>query len=289
VASPDDAPGVDPRRLASDVRAHVELCRWLGQEYARLGGIDPASLLAPIETEPRPMPPSQSRPAQSPESARSAFSPKSARPPKPAARPKIIKAEGEDPDKRRRLNELYDEFSQCHQCALATSRQQFVFGEGRSDARLMFVGEAPGRDEDEQGRPFVGRAGKLLTKMINAMGLRREDVYIGNILKCRPPQNRTPTVSEMAVCLPYILKQIEVIEPEVICALGATALKGLLRDPRASIGRMRGTFIDWHGCKLMPTYHPAYLLRSPGEKKKAWSDLQEVMAELRIEPPDGAG
>jgi len=150
----------------------------------------------------------------------------------------------------------------------------------------MFVGEAPGRDEDEQGEPFVGRAGKVLTKMVAAMGLSREEVYIGNILKCRPPDNRTPTLEEMAVCLPHILRQIKVIQPEVVCALGATALKGLLRDPRASIGRMRGKFIAWQGIKLMPTYHPAYLLRSPGEKHKTWEDIQKIVAELGLPLPD---
>jgi len=153
----------------------------------------------------------------------------------------------------------------------------------------MFVGEAPGHDEDVTGEPFVGRAGQLLTKMIEAMGLTRDDVYIGNILKCRPPENRTPTLSEMAVCLPTILRQIEIIDPEIVCALGATALKGLLGDPGISIGRMRGRFIDWHGRKLMPTYHPAYLLRSPGEKGKTWSDLQKIMAELGLRPRDRSG
>ena len=159
-----------------------------------------------------------------------------------------------------------------------------MFGTGRADARLMFVGEAPGRDEDKQGEPFVGRAGKLLTKMIVAMELRREDVYICNILKCRPPDNRAPNVTEMAVCLPYILRQIKIIQPEIVCALGATALKGLLRDPGVSIGKMRGRFLEWNGIKLMPTYHPAYLLRSPGEKRKTWEDLQKVMAELGLPP-----
>ena len=192
---------------------------------------------------------------------------------------------GEDSEKRGQLEELCRNIGDCHQCALGATRNKFVFGMGRADARLMFVGEAPGRDEDLKGEPFIGRAGKLLTKMIVAMGLRREDVYIGNILKCRPPENRTPTLEEMAVCLPYILRQIEIVEPEVVCALGATALKGLLRDPRASIGRMRGKFINWHGTKLMPTYHPAYLLRSPGEKGKAWDDLQKVMAELGLPSP----
>ncbi|MFO7897542.1 MAG: uracil-DNA glycosylase [Planctomycetota bacterium] len=189
-------------------------------------------------------------------------------------------------DKQARLDELFESMKDCHSCPLAESRNRLVFGEGNPDARLVFVGEAPGREEDRQGRPFVGRAGRLLTKMIHAMGLEREDVYIGNILKCRPPENRTPTLPEMATCMPYIVQQIEIIEPEVICALGATALKGLLRDPKASIGRLRGRFTDWRGTKLMPTYHPAYLLRSPDQKRKAWEDLQAIMAELGLPVPE---
>jgi DNA polymerase len=184
------------------------------------------------------------------------------------------------------LDELHRTIEACHQCTLHETRNKFVFGEGKSDARLVFVGEAPGREEDRTGRPFVGRAGALLSRMIKAMGLKREDVFIGNILKCRPPDNRTPTLAEMAVCLPYILQQIDIIEPEIVCALGATALKGLLRDPRASIGRMRGKLQDWRGRKLIATYHPAYLLRSPGDKRKTWEDLQRIMKELGL-PPTG--
>ncbi len=187
--------------------------------------------------------------------------------------------------KQARLDELFETMKSCHQCQFGETRNKLVFGEGNPDARLMFVGEAPGADEDRKGRPFVGRAGQLLTRMIEAMGLQREDVYIGNILKCRPPNNRTPTPAEMTPCLPYILKQIEIIEPEIICALGAVALKGLLRDPSVAIGQMRGTFIDWHGVKLMPTYHPAYLLRSPKQKKVVWDDLQAILHELGLEPP----
>ena len=203
---------------------------------------------------------------------------------RPAARP-APRVVAEDPEKRRELEVLHSAVEACHQCGLCETRTNVVFGAGKSDARLMFVGEAPGRDEDEQGEPFVGRAGKVLTKMIVAMGLIREEVYIGNILKCRPPDNRTPTLEEMAVCLPHILRQIKVIQPDVVCALGATALKGLLRDPRAAIGRMRGKFIAWEGIKLMPTYHPAYLLRSPGEKHKTWEDLQNIVAELGLPLP----
>ncbi len=196
----------------------------------------------------------------------------------------------EDAEKRAELETLRPAIEACRLCSLSETRTNVVFGVGRADARLMFVGEAPGRDEDKQGEPFVGRAGKLLTKMIIAMGLSREEVFIGNILKCRPPDNRTPTLEEMSVCMPYIIRQIEVIKPEIVCALGATALKGLLGDRRAAISKMRGKFLDWQGIRLMPTYHPAYLLRSPGEKRKVWADLQLIMAELGLPPaPEQAG
>ena len=194
-------------------------------------------------------------------------------------------AQPEHSDKRRKLDELYAEFKSCHKCALGETRTNFVFGVGSADARLMFIGEAPGEEEDLRGEPFVGRAGQLLTKMITAMGLRREDVYIANILKCRPPANRKPTLGEMEVCMPYLLRQIEVIRPEIIVALGATAVQGLLDDEKIMISKIRGKFIDWHGIKLMPTFHPSYLLRAQNEKAKAWADLQLVMQDLGLGNP----
>ncbi|HEX7539236.1 MAG TPA: uracil-DNA glycosylase, partial [Syntrophales bacterium] len=151
-----------------------------------------------------------------------------------------------------------------------------VFGEGSAKARLVFVGEAPGEEEDNQGRPFVGRAGQLLTKIIDAMGLKREEVYICNILKCRPPANRNPKEDEIATCEPFLLKQLEAINPEVICALGTFAAKTLLRT-ESPISAIRGKFQDYHGRKLMPTYHPAYLLRNPDAKKLVWEDVQKIM------------
>jgi len=247
--SNSDPTADDGRRLIAEVRARVEMEQWFGADVYRLGAAGCA--------------PAAARPAA-----------------KPARR--VV---AEDAEKRRELEVLRSAVEACRQCGLCETRTNVVFGAGKSDARLMFVGEAPGRAEDEQGEPFVGRAGKVLTKMILAMGLEREDVYIGNILKCRPPDNRTPTLEEMAVCLPHILRQIQVIQPEIVCALGATALKGLLRDPGAAIGRMRGRSIAWQGIKLMPTYHPAYLLRSPGEKRKTWEDIQKIMAELGLPPP----
>jgi len=174
--------------------------------------------------------------------------------------------------------------SPCARCHLSGGATSFVFGVGNPKARLMFVGEAPGREEDLQGIPFVGRAGKLLTKIIEAMGLRREEVYIANILKCRPPENRTPTPDEMAACLPYLLEQIRTIGPEVIVCLGGVAAKGLLAT-NESVGRLRGRFMDWHGAKLMVTYHPAYLLRNPTEKRKVWEDMQKVLDCLGLPVP----
>ncbi|MFH1395200.1 MAG: uracil-DNA glycosylase [Candidatus Omnitrophota bacterium] len=174
--------------------------------------------------------------------------------------------------------------SKCVKCPLGETRINFVFGEGSPKAKLMFIGEAPGRDEDEQGRPFVGRAGQLLTKIIEAIGLRREDVFIANIIKCRPPQNRNPLPMEIAACSPYLLKQIELIKPKVICALGKFSAQTLLKS-ETSISRLRGNFYDYHGIKLMPTYHPAYLLRNSSGKKDVWEDMQMIAKELGLKIP----
>jgi uracil-DNA glycosylase len=163
---------------------------------------------------------------------------------------------------------------------LGELRHRIVFGEGNAHADLVFVGEAPGADEDEQGRPFVGSAGQLLTKIIAAMGLRREDVYICNILKCRPPGNRNPQPNEITACEPFLIRQLEVIRPRVICALGSFAAHTLLKS-EAPISALRGQFHRYQGIHLMPTYHPAYLLRNPGAKKQVWDDVQEIMKFLR--------
>ncbi len=186
-----------------------------------------------------------------------------------------------------------DQVRECRRCGLHETRTNTVFGVGSSEARLVFVGEGPGYDEDQQGIPFVGRAGQLLTRMIVAMGLKRADVYICNIVKCRPPQNRDPASDEIVSCSPYLFEQLRIIDPEVIIALGAPAAKTLLNTTQG-IGRLRGKFHDFHLRQadgtttiipLMPTYHPAYLLRSPGEKGKAWEDLQQVMARLGLPLP----
>lgn len=174
------------------------------------------------------------------------------------------------------LNGVREELGDCTRCPLHHTRKNLVFGEGSARAKLVFVGEAPGEEEDKQGRPFVGRAGQLLTRIISAMGLQREDVYICNILKCRPPGNRNPKDDEIATCEPFLVKQLEAINPEIICALGTFAAKTLLRT-EAPISSIRGRYHDYHGRKLMPTYHPAYLLRNPEAKKLVWEDVQKIM------------
>jgi uracil-DNA glycosylase len=180
------------------------------------------------------------------------------------------------------------EVARCTRCPhLAATRTQTVFGCGAPTARLMFIGEAPGADEDRLGQPFVGRAGQLLTDMITkGMGLRREDVYIANILKCRPPDNRTPTAEEAANCSGYLEHQIAVIRPEFLCLLGKTAAMGVLGvDPATSMGRLRGRWHRHRGIRTLVTYHPSYLLRTPAAKKDAWDDLQLLMKEMGLEKP----
>ena len=195
-------------------------------------------------------------------------------------------------EKAAELEKIADEVRQCCKCSLGSERTNAVPGEGNPDARIMFVGEAPGADEDAQGRPFVGRAGQLLDKIIVACGLERSDVFIGNILKCRPPGNRDPRPDEIISCLPYLQRQIEIIEPEILVALGAHAAKTLLNCTTA-IGELRGQFHEYYTqigrppVKLMATYHPAYLLRnySPDNRRKVWEDMKKVLAELGLPVP----
>jgi uracil-DNA glycosylase family 4 len=171
----------------------------------------------------------------------------------------------------------------CTRCKLYTlGRRQIVFGVGNPEADLMFVGEAPGADEDEQGIPFVGRAGQLLTKIIEAIELRRDDVYIANIIKCRPPQNRNPEPDEVASCEPFLFRQIDVIKPKIIVALGKYAAQTLLKT-EAPISRIRGKLFDYRGAKLIPTFHPAYLLRNPSSKREVWEDMKLVKSLLKLE------
>lgn len=175
--------------------------------------------------------------------------------------------------------------AKCSNCELCQARTNTVPGEGNSESPdILFIGEGPGADEDAQGRPFVGKAGKLLDKMIDAMGYARSDIFIANVVKCRPPSNRKPKREEMDACLPYLRQQIKMINPKIIVGLGGTAMEGLLGKP-VSITRMRGDWQEYAGIKLMPTFHPSYLLRDPTKKKDAWADLKQVLAELGKEPP----
>jgi uracil-DNA glycosylase family 4 len=171
----------------------------------------------------------------------------------------------------------------CTRCKLHKGRTKLVFGVGNPKAELVFVGEGPGRDEDLQGEPFVGRAGKLLTQMIEAMSLRREDVYICNVVKCRPPENRLPEKDEILTCSPFLMRQLAVIQPKVICCLGSCSTQTLLQTTQG-ISRFRGEWFDFRGSKLIATYHPAYLLRNPNAKGEVWKDLQKVMAVLGLQP-----
>ncbi len=190
-----------------------------------------------------------------------------------------------DSERPAALQAIRDLIGDCTRCPLAyAGRRTIVFGDGDPNARLMFVGEGPGADEDASGIPFVGKAGQLLNNMITAMGLKREQVYIANIVKCRPPANRTPEPVEANTCSPFLLQQIDVVRPQVIVALGATAATYLL-GVKQSLGSLRGTWHSCRGAKVAVTYHPAFLLRDPTQKGEAWKDLQRVMAELGLKPP----
>jgi uracil-DNA glycosylase len=179
------------------------------------------------------------------------------------------------------LQIIRDEMGDCTRCALHKGRNKLVFADGDPNARLMFVGEGPGADEDAQGLPFVGKAGQLLNNMIAAMGLKREEVYIANVVKCRPPGNRTPEPDEANTCTPFLFRQIDVVRPEVLVALGATAATYLLGH-RQPLAGLRGRIHEFRGTKLIVTYHPAFLLRDPRQKKEAWADLQIAMKELGL-------
>jgi len=184
------------------------------------------------------------------------------------------------------LLRVREDLGECTRCKLHSTRRTIVFGDGNPKAELVFVGEGPGADEDAQGLPFVGRAGKLLTQMIEAMGLQRRDVYICNVVKCRPPENRQPDDDEVTTCSPFLFRQLDVIAPKVIVCLGAVAAKTLLQTNRG-ISQFRGQWLEFRGRKLLATYHPAYLLRNPNAKGEVWKDLQKVMAVLGLEVKKG--
>jgi DNA polymerase len=200
--------------------------------------------------------------------------------PKPVKPPIVVKEKKQEDS----LAKIVADIRECKLCPLCKTRIQTVPGVGNPRARLMFVGEAPGADEDKQGEPFVGRAGQLLTRMIVAMGLAREDVFIANVLKCRPPENRTPLPAEVEKCEPYLIRQIGMIRPEVIVLLGAVASSTLLKT-ETTISKLRGNFHSYHDTPLMPTFHPSYLLRNPAAKKDVWEDLQMVMKRLGLSAP----
>jgi len=196
-----------------------------------------------------------------------------------AASPLLSATAPEGMDAATALRAIREDLGDCRRCRLCERRTQVVFGVGDPFARLLFVGEGPGADEDAQGEPFVGRAGQLLTRMIEAMGLARGQVYIANVVKCRPPENRTPLPDEVATCSPFLFRQIAAIRPKVIVCLGTPSAQAVL-GTRETITRLRGTFRDVGGYRVMPTFHPAYLLRNPAAKREVWDDLKQVMAAL---------
>ena len=183
-------------------------------------------------------------------------------------------------EKKTTLKELRDEIGDCQRCKLSKGRKNIVFGEGSVDAKIIFIGEGPGEDEDIQGRPFVGKAGQLLTKLIEKMGFKREDVYIGNIVKCRPPFNRDPEEDEINACSPFIKKQAEIISPKVIVSLGRISTQTLI-GLKIPIGKLRGKFYHFENIPLMPTFHPSYLLRNPKDKWLVWEDAQKVLEKIK--------
>jgi uracil-DNA glycosylase family 4 len=219
------------------------------------------------------------RPA-SPPAATSA----AARVPEPKVAPRVVREAGPAATSplaaEAALTAIAQRIRACRSCRLCETRTNTVPGQGNPRPELMFVGEGPGADEDEQGLAFVGRAGQLLTKIIEAMGFTREEVFIGNIVKCRPPDNRVPEQDEMATCIPYLKEQIAILKPNVIVCLGATAVKGLFGDKVTGITKLRGTWMNFEGIEVMPTLHPAYLLRNPPAKKDVWTDMQAVVKRL---------
>ena len=180
------------------------------------------------------------------------------------------------------LDAIREDLGDCQRCGLGASRKELVYGVGNPNARLVLVGEAPGREEDQKGEPFVGEAGRLLDRILQAMGMQREDVYICNVLKCRPPDNRDPQPEEVATCEAFLIRQIAAIKPQVIIGLGRFAVHSLLKN-KVPISRIRGEWQSYHGTPLMPTYHPAYLLRNPEGKRDVWEDMKEVMRRLNAE------
>ncbi len=214
--------------------------------------------------------------------------PPASTPPNPGAAPPARSAAAAPTDQkaaREAMNEIAARIAVCEKCRLCKTRKNTVPGQGNFAPEIMFIGEGPGADEDEQGLAFVGRAGQLLTKIIEAMGFTRNEVFIGNIVKCRPPDNRVPLPDEMAACIPYLHEQIALLKPKVIVCLGGTATKGLFGEDIGGITKARGCWMQYQGIDTMPTYHPAYLLRSPSGKADVWADMKAVLARLGREVP----
>ena len=279
-------PGPLPDTLKHRVAERLRFYEDLGiRDFFRDRASAPAA--APPDTSPSPVFPEEPfLPKQKTSSAAAPASAPSARfvPLPKAAGPSLFEAAGKVADDT--LLKIREHLGECTRCKLHKARHTIVFGDGNPNADLVFVGEGPGADEDAQGLPFVGRAGKLLTQMIEAMGLQRKDVYICNVVKCRPPENRTPEKDEVSACSPFLLRQLDSINPKVIVCLGSVAAQTLLETNRG-ISHFRGEGLDFRGHKLMATYHPAYLLRNPSAKSEVWKDLQKVMAELGLERKRG--
>ncbi len=210
--------------------------------------------------------------------AKAAPAPRQPRTPEPG--PRVMPANKTAATRTDSMEQIAAEIAGCRACRLCEKRTNVVPGQGRLQPDIMFIGEGPGEDEDLQGLAFVGRAGQLLTQIIEAMGYTRDAVFIGNVVKCRPPGNRTPMPDEMAACLPFLERQIDLIRPKLIVALGGTAMKGLFNDPKIAITRIRGEWMDYRGIPVMPTFHPAYLLRNPPAKREVWEDMKRVLERL---------
>ena len=262
----------DPRRIA---RQRLESLQRAGVKSLKKGKPIEKSATAKAAAVEKPISATTSRPANSPAAPTAPAYVPPAAPTSPALKTKA--------EREAALDVIRRQVAACPRCPeLCSTRKQTVFGVGNSKARLCFLGEAPGADEDAQGEPFVGRAGQLLTKIIEACTLRREDVYILNVLKCRPPNNRPPTLEESANCREYLEGQLDIIRPEFICCLGATAAKQLL-GLDIPISKLRGTFQTYRGMRVMCTYHPAYLLRNPDAKRDVWDDMKKLLREMGIE------
>jgi uracil-DNA glycosylase len=280
-ASPHD----ELRFLTRQLRAYLEALQAWGVQYVPGDRAPELNSPNPEPLEPRvpaTLPASEASEALTASAASPPLPPSPARPP-PSRNTQEALLPLEHPTahlSRLSLSELEMVAKQCTQCRLHRGRTHVVFGVGNPQADLMFAGEAPGRDEDQRGEPFVGRAGQLLTRIIEAIGMKRQDVYIANVIKCRPPNNRNPEEDEITHCEPYLIRQIELIKPRLIVALGTFAAQTLLKT-KLPISQLRGRFHSYQGVKLMPTFHPAFLLRNPERKRAVWEDMQAVQRELR--------